>query len=131
MRARSGGRLLKKGLGLVKARLLGGSWVVISGVISPRIWVISVVTPLIAPLATTHEPPSRGLRIGFCSPCFGYCPHTVTVYNRATIKGLIYPYYEYYSTVTEWGQYPTHNGIREQQGNCIRYLWACFGDPMT
>ena len=21
-------------------------------------------------------------------------------------KGLIYPYYEYYSTVTEWGQYP-------------------------
>ena len=32
---------------------------------------------------------------------------TVTVYNRATIKGLIYPYDEYYPAVTEWGQYPT------------------------
>ena len=36
----------------------------------------------------------------------GYCPHTVTVYNRATIKVLIYLYYEYYSTVAECGQYP-------------------------
>ena len=36
----------------------------------------------------------------------GYCPHTVTVYNRATIMGLVYPYYEYCSTVTEWGQCP-------------------------
>ena len=34
-----------------------------------------------------------------------YCPHTVTVYNRATIKVLTYLYYEYYPTVTEWGQY--------------------------
>ena len=33
----------------------------------------------------------------------GYCPHTVTVYNRATIKVLIYLYYEYYPTVTKWG----------------------------
>ena len=38
--------------------LLGGSWVVISGVISPLIWVISIVTLLITPLMTTHEPPS-------------------------------------------------------------------------
>ena len=37
----------------------------------------------------------------------GYCPGTVTVYN-STMKGVIYPYYEYYSTVTEWGQYPTY-----------------------
>ena len=37
----------------------------------------------------------------------GHCPHTVTVYNRATIKLLIYLDYEYYSTVTEWGQYPS------------------------
>ena len=36
----------------------------------------------------------------------GYCPHTVTAYNRATIKGLIYPYYEDNSGVAEWGQYP-------------------------
>ena len=39
--------------------VLGGSWVVISRVISPLIWVISTVTLLISPLITTHEPPSR------------------------------------------------------------------------
>ena len=37
---------------------LGGSWVVISGLISPLIWVIIVVALLITPLITTHEPPS-------------------------------------------------------------------------
>ena len=41
--------------------LLGGSWVAISGVIRPLIWVISIVILLIALLITTHEPPSRGL----------------------------------------------------------------------
>ena len=41
--------------------ILGGSWVVISGVISPLLWVISIVTLLITLLITTHEPPSRGL----------------------------------------------------------------------
>ena len=40
----------------------------------------------------------------------GYCPHTVTVYNRATIKVLIYLYYGYYPTVTKWGQYFSHLG---------------------
>ena len=39
--------------------LLGGSWVVISGVISPLIWVLSIVPLLITLLITTHEPPSR------------------------------------------------------------------------
>ena len=39
--------------------LLGGSWVVISGVISPLIWVITIVTLLITPEITPHEPPSR------------------------------------------------------------------------
>ena len=39
-------------------------------------------------------------------------PHTVTVYNRATIKVLIYPYYEYWPTVTERGQYPNHHHHR-------------------
>ena len=49
------------------------------------------------------------LRIHYSiSLCFRYCPHTVTVYNRATIKVLIYLYYEYYATVTEWGQYPIY-----------------------
>ena len=38
--------------------LLGGSWVVISGVIGPLIWVIVIVTLLITLLITTHEPPS-------------------------------------------------------------------------
>ena len=37
---------------------LGGSWVDIRGVISPLIWVIIIVTLLITPLRTTHEPPS-------------------------------------------------------------------------
>ena len=39
---------------------LGGSWVVISGVISPLIWAISIVTLLISLLITAHEPPSSG-----------------------------------------------------------------------
>ena len=39
--------------------MLGGSWVVISRVISPLIWVVSTVNLLITPLITTHEPPSR------------------------------------------------------------------------
>ena len=55
---------LDKGLlsGFLSLRVLGGSWVVISGVISPLIWVITIVTPppLITPLITTQEPPSRG-----------------------------------------------------------------------
>ena len=37
-------------------RLLGGSWVVTTGVISP---LITTVTLLITPLITTHEPPSK------------------------------------------------------------------------
>ena len=47
---------------LVKARpsskiqvSLGGSWVVIRGVIRPLIWVVIMVTPRI----TAHEPPSK------------------------------------------------------------------------
>ena len=60
--------------------LIGGSWVVILGVISPLIWVVSIVTlritplittlnpkrcrtlkgTLITPRITTHEPPSTG-----------------------------------------------------------------------
>ena len=40
--------------------LLGGSWVVINGVISPPIGVITIVTLIITPLITTHEPPSKG-----------------------------------------------------------------------
>ena len=38
---------------------LGGSWVVISGVVSPLIWAIIMATLLITSLITTHEPPSR------------------------------------------------------------------------
>ena len=43
----------------VPEALLGGSWVVISGVISPQIWVIAIVTLLVTPLITNHEPPSK------------------------------------------------------------------------
>ena len=38
------------------AAMLGGSRVVISGVISPLFWAIIMVTLLITPLITTHEP---------------------------------------------------------------------------
>ena len=41
------------------SNLLGGSWVGISVVIRPLIWVMTIVTLLIAPLITTHEPPSK------------------------------------------------------------------------
>ena len=44
---------------VVDTVLLGGSGVVISRVISPLIWVISIVTLLISLLITTHEPPSK------------------------------------------------------------------------
>ena len=39
--------------------VLGGSRVVVSGVISPLIWVISIVTLLITLLITSREPPSK------------------------------------------------------------------------
>ena len=37
------------------SRVLGGSWVVVSGVISPLFWVVSMITVLITPLITIHE----------------------------------------------------------------------------
>ena len=52
-------------LGFVKLSLLGGSWVVICGAISPLIWVIAIVTLLITPLITTYEPPSRVSGLSF------------------------------------------------------------------
>ena len=54
--------------------LLEGSWVVISGVISPLIWVVSRVTLLITPRITTYEPPSKVLRAqGFRNPWLVIC----------------------------------------------------------
>ncbi|CAE7384645.1 unnamed protein product [Symbiodinium sp. CCMP2592] len=38
----------------------------------------------------------------------GYGPDTVRVKNGATVKVQIYLYYEYYSTITEWGPYLVH-----------------------
>ena len=40
-------------------RLLGGSWVIISGVISGVTILITHIRGLTTPLITTHEPPSR------------------------------------------------------------------------
>ena len=48
----------KKHLDLLES-VLGGSWGVISGLLSLLIGVISIVTLLITLLITTHEPPSR------------------------------------------------------------------------
>ena len=39
--------------------LLGASWVVFSGVLSKVTILITLIRGLIAPLITTHEPPSR------------------------------------------------------------------------
>ena len=39
--------------------MLGGSWVVISGVISKVTIVITHIRGLITPLISTHEPPSK------------------------------------------------------------------------
>ena len=39
--------------------LLGGPWVVITGGISPLLWVICIVTLLFTLLVPAHEPPSR------------------------------------------------------------------------
>ena len=41
--------------------LLGGSWVFINSIISPLRSVLIMVTLLITPLVSTHEPPSRVL----------------------------------------------------------------------
>ena len=46
-------RVLRKGM------LLGGSWVVISRVISSITILITHIKGLITPRITTHEPPSR------------------------------------------------------------------------
>ena len=50
--------------------VLGGSWVVISRVIGPPIGVITIVTLLITPLITTHEPPSRVEGVTRCPESF-------------------------------------------------------------
>ena len=55
----AGSRVYYKGS--FEGSLLGGSGVVISGVISPLIWVITIVTLLRTPLISTPEPPSKGL----------------------------------------------------------------------
>ena len=47
-----------KGGEIALEALFGGSWVVISGGISPLIWFITIVTLLLTRLITTHEPPS-------------------------------------------------------------------------
>ena len=60
--SRSGGRgrveVSVEGL-VSPLKLLGGSWVVISRVISPLMWVISIATLFVSLLITTPEAPSR------------------------------------------------------------------------
>ena len=46
-------------MGTMLVSLLGGSWVVISGVISKVTIIIAHIRRLITRLITTHEPPSR------------------------------------------------------------------------
>ena len=52
------------GFGFGVKGVLGGSWLVISGVISPLIWVVTTVTLLITPLIlTTPEASKLGFRV--------------------------------------------------------------------
>ena len=51
-------RVLGSVVGTVVVSLLEGSWVVITGAISPLKGGIVIVILLIAPLIITHEPPS-------------------------------------------------------------------------
>ena len=44
----------------IKVPLLGGSWAVVSGVICPLIWVVSLFALLVILFITTHGPPSKG-----------------------------------------------------------------------
>ena len=48
--------------------LLGGSWVVITGVISRVTILTSHIRELITPLITTHEPPSKPSTLSYRSP---------------------------------------------------------------
>ena len=50
---------VKNTLGPTPKPLLGGSWVVISGVISRVTMLITHIRGLINPFITTHEPPSQ------------------------------------------------------------------------
>ena len=60
-----------------KGTLLGGSWVVICRVISPLIW---IVTLLMTPLITTHEPPSKLL------PRFCRTSHLSRTFTAASVS---------------------------------------------
>ena len=60
----AGFRVRLRGLRVSRAQglqstVLGGSWAVVSGVISPLIQVMTIVILLITLLVTTHEPPSK------------------------------------------------------------------------
>ena len=64
--------------------LLGGSWVVINGVISLLIWVLTMVTLHITPLISTHEPSSTsGL---YANPVPRVALHINQWYVRARIN---------------------------------------------
>ena len=55
---RGSGKSSERGrLFLTSVPVLGGTWVVISGVFSPRIGVIVALSLLMNPLITTHDPP--------------------------------------------------------------------------
>ena len=64
----------KRGCG--KTSLLGGSWIVISRVISRVTIPIIHIRGLITPLITTHEPPSRVCSLGFTVWRLGFRAYT-------------------------------------------------------
>ena len=70
--------------------ILGGSWLVIIGVISPLISVITMVILLITLLITSHEPPSTGaVALGFRTPCIPERPTLVTQKDQLFFRDYV------------------------------------------
>ena len=70
--------------------LLGGSWVVVSGVTSRVTIIISHITGLITPLFSTPEPPSvRSLMVSLVIDPFAGAQNRKSTYQGPSLKGLI------------------------------------------
>ena len=69
-----------------KLRLLGGSWVVKSMVISRLMWVIAIVILLISLLITTREPPSNQLKNRISEPQDANAKFPVGPLNPGTLN---------------------------------------------
>ena len=58
----------------------------------------------------------------------GYCPHTVAVYERATVEVLAYVYYQYDAAVAEWGVSNFNHTLTYQN---LLFLQVLIANPDT